>query len=259
MARRARAPLRSAAPAARPLRTRVDRAFSYGSRPLPPGATGSARVSSRRRFDWGNDHRRPRPVADTVLYEIHVKGRPRASRTFPKPCAAPTPGSPRRRCSNHFQRLGVTAVNLLPFIVFSTRAPHQERATNYWGYNTLAFFAPEPRYAARINGQSVIAEFARWCARCTRRHRGHSRRRLQPHGRNRRVRPDPFLPRHRQRQLLPPAARQSLTATRTTAAAATPSIWPTRACCNWSWIRCATGSGNARRRLPLRSRRNPDA
>ncbi|MDR2787496.1 MAG: glycogen debranching protein GlgX, partial [Candidatus Accumulibacter sp.] len=61
---------------------------------------------------------------------------------------------------DHFRRLGITAVKLLPIHGFLD----EERLLrlglrNYWGYNTLSFFAPEPRYAARIGGQPVIDEF----------------------------------------------------------------------------------------------------
>ena len=60
----------------------------------------------------------------------------------------------------HFQQLGVTAISLLPVHYFlDEQRLVNEGRVNYWGYNSLAFFAPEPRYAARIGGQSVIAEF----------------------------------------------------------------------------------------------------
>jgi isoamylase len=60
----------------------------------------------------------------------------------------------------HFRRLGVTASTCCRYTTFSTSNIWQnEGPVNYWGYNSLAFFAPEPRYAARIGGQSVIAEF----------------------------------------------------------------------------------------------------
>ncbi len=60
----------------------------------------------------------------------------------------------------HYRRLGITALNLLPVHHFLDEHHLADKGrVNYWGYNTLAFFAPEPRYAARIGGQSVIAEF----------------------------------------------------------------------------------------------------
>ena len=58
------------------------------------------------------------------------------------------------------RRLGVTAINLLPVHYFlDEKHLVASGRGNYWGYNTLGFFAPEPSYAARCNGQSVIAEF----------------------------------------------------------------------------------------------------
>ena len=111
-------------------------------------------------FDWGDDAPPLTPWADSVLYETHVKGATRQHPGVPKALRGTYAGLAAPAMIEHFQRLGITAVNLLPVHCFldEQRLVASGRV-NYWGYNTLAFFAPEPRYAARIGGQSVIGEF----------------------------------------------------------------------------------------------------
>lgn len=111
-------------------------------------------------FDWGDDAPPMTPWADSVLYEIHVKGATRLHPGVPETLRGTYAGLAAPAMIAHLQHLGVTAVNLLPVHHFldEERLVGDGR-TNYWGYNTLAFFALEPRYAARIDGQSAIAEF----------------------------------------------------------------------------------------------------
>lgn len=99
-------------------------------------------------FDWGRD-RAPRiPLEDSILYEVHVKG---FTATHPKV----TPEGRGRfegLCSDpaiaHLKRLGVTAVNLLPVHQALSESPLSARGlVNYWGYNTIGFFAPDRRFA----------------------------------------------------------------------------------------------------------------
>ena len=111
-------------------------------------------------FDWGGDTPPETPWADSVLYEIHVKGATQRHPDVPEALRGTYAGLASPAMIDHYRRLGITAVNLLPVHCFldEERLIRSGR-TNYWGYNTLAFFAPEPRYAARINGQSAVAEF----------------------------------------------------------------------------------------------------
>ncbi|MEF8768091.1 glycogen debranching protein GlgX [Candidatus Accumulibacter contiguus] len=112
------------------------------------------------RFDWGDDAPPLIPLASTVLYEAHVKGSSRQHPGVPEVLRGTYAGLATPAMIEHFQRLGVTAINLLPVCHFLDERHLDEKGlVNYWGYNSLAFFAPEPRYAARIGGQSVIAEF----------------------------------------------------------------------------------------------------
>jgi glycogen debranching enzyme GlgX len=111
-------------------------------------------------FDWGDDVQLSIPWTDTVLYEVHVKGASRQHPGVPEALRGTYAGLAAPAMIEHYHRLGVTALNLLPVHHFlDEQRLASEGRVNYWGYNTLAFFAPEPRYAARIGGQSAIAEF----------------------------------------------------------------------------------------------------
>ena len=109
----------------------------------------------------------------------------------------------------HLQELGVTAVELLPVHqIVDERFLHDRGLTNYWGYSSIGFFAPHAGYAATgSHGEQVRRVQGDGEGAPPRRDRGDPRRRLQPHRRGRRGRPDARLPRPRQRRLLPPRAR----------------------------------------------------
>jgi glycogen operon protein len=100
-------------------------------------------------FTWGNDIRPQTPWEDTVIYELHVKGftqlhpgvRPQLRGTYA--------GLSTSQVIAHLQRLGVTAVELMPVHQFvDDQALVQRGLRNYWGYNSIGFFAPDTRYAA---------------------------------------------------------------------------------------------------------------
>lgn len=111
-------------------------------------------------FDWAGDTPPLTPWADTVLHEVHVKGASRQHTEVPEALRGTYAGLASAAMIAHFKRLGVTALSLLPVHHFlDEQRLSNEGRVNYWGYNTLAFFAPEPRYAARIKKESVIAEF----------------------------------------------------------------------------------------------------
>ncbi len=111
-------------------------------------------------FDWGGDAPPEIHWADTVLYEAHVKGVSRQHPGVPEVLRGTYAGLAAPAMIEHFRQLGVTAVSLLPVHYFlDEQRLVNEGRVNYWGYNSLAFFAPAPRYAAQIGGQSVISEF----------------------------------------------------------------------------------------------------
>ncbi len=101
---------------------------------------------------------RPRtPWPDTVLYELHVKGFTQLHPALPPPLRGSYAGLAHPAVVEHLHRLGVTAVELLPVHAHVSEPELSERRlTNYWGYNTLSFFAPHPAYAA---GPDPVAEF----------------------------------------------------------------------------------------------------
>ena len=132
--------------------------FSY--EPLKSSGNGLKTCVVDEAFDWCDDAPPAIPWSDSILYEVHVKGATRQHPGVPEVLRGTYAGLVAPTMLEHFKHLGITAVNLLPVHCFldEERLVHSGR-TNYWGYNTFAFFMPEPRYAARIGGQSVINEF----------------------------------------------------------------------------------------------------
>ncbi len=112
------------------------------------------------RFDWGADRHLHTPLADTVLYEAHVKGFSALNPDLPEPLRGTYAGMASDASIAHLQRLGVTAVSLLPV---HQRVDEERLArmglTNYWGYNTIGYFCPEPRLASGLGGREARDEF----------------------------------------------------------------------------------------------------
>ncbi len=98
-------------------------------------------------YDWGDDRRPNTPWAETVIYEAHVRGLTKLMRDVPEAERGTFRALSHPKLIDHLQRLGVTAVELLPVQGFVQDHFLQERGlSNYWGYNSLAFFSPERRY-----------------------------------------------------------------------------------------------------------------
>jgi len=101
------------------------------------------------RFDWGDDAPPQVPWRDTVFYEAHVKGLTQRHPDVPAAWRGTYAGLASPPVTEHLRRLGVTAVDLLPVHAFVDDHRLVELGLrNYWGYNTLGFFAPELRYSA---------------------------------------------------------------------------------------------------------------
>ncbi len=100
-------------------------------------------------FDWQGDRPPATPLADTVIYETHVRGFSKLMPGVPEAERGTYAGLASAAAIAHLRRLGVTAVSLLPVqqILDETRLA-ETGLVNYWGYNTLGFFCPDPRYAA---------------------------------------------------------------------------------------------------------------
>ncbi|WP_432716827.1 glycogen debranching protein GlgX [Haemophilus haemolyticus] len=108
-------------------------------------------------FDWENDSAPNTPWAETIVYELHVKGFSQLNDKIPTELRGTYAGLSHPINLAYLKELGVTAVEVLP-VNFHINEPHlQARGLqNYWGYNPLAMFAVEPKYAATNNS---LAEF----------------------------------------------------------------------------------------------------
>ena len=100
-------------------------------------------------FDWGNDAPPRTPMEDTVFYEVHVKGFTQQMESVPEHLCGTYAGLASDQAIGHLKRLGVTAVELLPIHAFNDDMHLVDQGlTNYWGYSSVCFFAPDPRYNA---------------------------------------------------------------------------------------------------------------
>jgi glycogen operon protein len=98
-------------------------------------------------FDWGDDRSPQIPMADTVIYEAHVKALTMRHDGIPVALRGTYAGLAHPVMIDHLRRLGVTTVELLPVqAYFDDRFLVAKGLKNHWGYNTMGFFAPEPRY-----------------------------------------------------------------------------------------------------------------
>ncbi|AEV85579.1 glycogen debranching protein [Actinoplanes sp. SE50] len=111
-------------------------------------------------FDWRND-RPPRiPYHQTVIYEAHVKGLTRLHPGVPEHLRGTYAGLGHPAVIEHLTRLGVTAVELMPVHQFVQDHHLAERGlSNYWGYNSIGFFAPHNAYAAWGQRGEQVQEF----------------------------------------------------------------------------------------------------
>jgi glycogen operon protein len=100
-------------------------------------------------FSWGQREPRPSiPWEDTIIYEAHVKGLTKLREDVPPGLRGTYRGLAAPEMLAHLKRLGVTTIELLPVHAFlDDRALVERKLVNYWGYNTIAYFAPEQRYA----------------------------------------------------------------------------------------------------------------
>ncbi|MGB5953026.1 MAG: glycogen debranching protein GlgX [Ornithinimicrobium sp.] len=110
-------------------------------------------------FDWAGDTCPATPWSRTVIYEAHVKGLTMQHPDVPREIRGTYAALGHPAIIDHLNGLGVTALELLPIHAF-THEPHLQRRewTNYWGYNTLNFFAPHAAYAAASDPAGVVEE-----------------------------------------------------------------------------------------------------
>ena len=100
-------------------------------------------------FEWGDDRYPQVPWEDTIIYEAHVKGISKLHPEVPEHLRGTYSGLSSEPVIAHLKSLGVTTVELLPVQAFvNDRHLIDKGLSNYWGYNPLAYFAPEPSYAS---------------------------------------------------------------------------------------------------------------
>ena len=113
-------------------------------------------------FTWGNDRPLRTPWHNTVIYEVHVKGFTRQHPGIPEKLRGTYEALTTDAALSHFTTLGVTAVELMPVHHHARDRHLEERGlSNYWGYNSFGYFAPERRFGASALPADTVREFKR--------------------------------------------------------------------------------------------------
>ena len=111
-------------------------------------------------FDWADDHGPGIPLHKSVIYELHVKGFTKLCPGVPENLRGTYAGLGTTAAIDYLKNLGVTAVELLPIHAHIDDKPLLDRGlTNYWGYNTIGFFAPHAEYSSSGQIGEQVAEF----------------------------------------------------------------------------------------------------
>jgi len=111
-------------------------------------------------FTWGEDRPLRTPWHETLIYELHVKGFTERHPGIPEHLRGTYLGLASEPAIQHLQSLGVTAVELMPVHHHVDEWHLVKRGlTNYWGYNTLSYFAPDARFAASPSPLECVREF----------------------------------------------------------------------------------------------------
>ncbi len=111
-------------------------------------------------FDWGDDGHPDTPWSHTIIYETHVKGATMRHPEVPEDLRGTYAGLASEPFIQHLTSLGVTAVELLPVHhILDDHYLVEKGLRNYWGYNTLNYFAPDARYSSGGDRGGQVAEF----------------------------------------------------------------------------------------------------
>ncbi|HEY0611479.1 MAG TPA: glycogen debranching protein GlgX [Chitinophaga sp.] len=111
-------------------------------------------------FDWENDQPPKRPYHESIIYEAHVKGFTQMHPDIPEELRGTYKGIAHPAAIKYLQDLGITAIELMPVHHFVTDKHLRDKGlSNYWGYNTIGYFAPDARYAAAGVCGEQVSEF----------------------------------------------------------------------------------------------------
>jgi len=131
---------------------------SYDEQDSAPHMSKSVVISPY--FDWDNDRHPRTPYNESVIYETHVKGLTQTHPGIPEDVRGTYAGLGHPVMIEHFKKLGVTAVELMPVHQFVHDSHLVERGQhNYWGYNTIGFLAPHNDYSSAGQRGQQVQEF----------------------------------------------------------------------------------------------------
>ncbi|WP_082474018.1 glycogen debranching protein GlgX [Curtobacterium sp. Leaf261] len=116
-------------------------------------------------FDWQGDRPPRTPYGESIIYEAHVKGLTETHPDVPEEQRGTYAGVAHPAIIEHLKRLGVTAIELMPVHQFVNDSTLQDKGlSNYWGYNTIGFFAPQAAYSSAGDRGQQVQEF-KWMVR----------------------------------------------------------------------------------------------
>ncbi|MBW9108356.1 glycogen debranching protein GlgX [Microbacterium trichothecenolyticum] len=111
-------------------------------------------------FDWSGDRLPKTPYSETFIYEAHVRGLTQLHPAVPEEIRGTYSAIAHPAIIEHLQKLGVTAIELMPVHQFVNDSVLEEKGlSNYWGYNTIAFFAPQNTYSSSGQRGQQVQEF----------------------------------------------------------------------------------------------------
>lgn len=111
-------------------------------------------------FDWGGDRQPKTPYSETFIYEAHVKGLTERHPAIPEEIRGTYSAIAHPAIIEHLKKIGVTAIELMPVHQFVNDSTLEEKGlSNYWGYNTIAFLAPQNTYSSTGQRGQQVQEF----------------------------------------------------------------------------------------------------
>lgn len=111
-------------------------------------------------FDWNGDQQLKTPMAQTIIYETHVKGFSKLWKDLPENLRGTYLGLGSPQAIGHFKTLGITAVEVLPVHHrIDSQHLNEKDLSDYWGYNSIGFFSPDSRFASGDGLGEQVGEF----------------------------------------------------------------------------------------------------